>query len=198
MTSIAIDNNTAHKAEIRKKTAKPLLWVGIMSIVMFFGGLTSAIVVSSNANSAWIAINIPFAFTISTILIVLSSLVFHYGYISIKKGQKNALKQMVFTTLLLGLGFVITQFLGWKALYEHGIVATGSKSTSASSYFYVVTLLHVLHLVGGLVSLIVVFIKSVKERYHAGEFLGVELSLTYWHFLGILWVYLFFFLRYIA
>ncbi|MBI2281513.1 MAG: cytochrome c oxidase subunit 3 [Bacteroidetes bacterium] len=197
MASITLqDLNT--KAEIRKKTAKPLLWIGIVSIVMFFSGWTSAVIVSKGGNGNWLNIELPFAFSLSTIIIVLSSLLFHYGLISIKKDNKKMLKLAVSLTLVLGLLFVVSQFYGWKELYSNGIVATGSSSTNASSFIYLITVFHVLHLLAGIISLIVVSVKSYKEKYNSTNFLGVEVSIIYWHFLGALWIYLFLFLKYIA
>ena len=197
MASITLqDINT--KAEIRKKTAKPLLWIGIVSIVMFFSGWTSAVIVSKGGNGNWLNIELPFAFSLSTIIIVLSSILFHYGLISIKKDNKKALKLAVSLTLVLGLLFVVSQFYGWKELYSNGIVATGSSSTNASSFIYLITVFHVLHLLAGIISLIVVSVKSFKGKYNSTNFLGVEVSIIYWHFLGALWIYLFLFLKYIA
>ncbi len=197
MTTITVDNINS-RAELKRKTAKPLLWIGIMSILMFFGGWTSAVIVSKGSISDWLSIHLPNAFYVSSVIIVLSSIFFHLGYLAIKKDQKKTLFIFVLLTLLSGLGFVISQYLGWKTLYENGIVATGSSSTNASSYLYLITFFHVLHLLAGLISLIVVSVKSKKERYSSSNFLGVELSLIYWHFLGALWIYLFIFLKYIA
>lgn len=197
MTSITVENIDS-KAEIRQKTAKPLLWIGIVSIVMFFSGWTSAVIVSKGGAANWLDIEMPFSFTASTIIIVLSSLLFHVGFIAIKKDQKQKFKILALLTLTLGVAFIVSQFMGWKHLYENGIVATGSMSTNASSYLYLITVFHVLHLLAGIISLIVVNVKSFKEKYNPSNYLGVELSLIYWHFLGVLWVYLFFFLTYIA
>lgn len=188
--------NINYKDEIRKKTSKPLLWIGIASIIMFFSGLTSAVIVSHGGGD-FINIKMPYAFTISTIIIVLSSISYHVGMISIKKGNLAIAKLTVFAALILGLSFVASQFSGWKSLYESGIYAGGNQSTQEGSYLYLLTFLHVLHLLGGLISLIVVLVKTMKERYSADNYLGVQVSITYWHFLGGLWIYLFFFLRYI-
>ncbi|KAB2859476.1 MAG: heme-copper oxidase subunit III [Flavobacteriales bacterium] len=198
MTTITLQDNILSKDEIRKKTAKPLLWIGIVSIVMFFGGWTSAVIVSKGASSNWLNINLPISFTISTIIIILSSLSFHYGLIAIKNNKTSQLKWSVIITLLLGLGFVLSQYLGWKELYQNGVFATGSKSTSASSFIYLITVFHVLHLLAGIISLIIVGSKSFLEKYSSQNTLGVELSVIYWHFLGGLWIYLFLFLKYIA
>lgn len=193
MTTISMDNIN-YKEELKRKTSKPLLWFAIVSIVMFFTGLTSAVVVSQGGGG-FIAIKLPFAFTVSTVIIVLSSVAFHFGLLSIKKGNLGIAKISVLATLILGILFVFTQFLGWNSLTAGGYHWTGT--SQESSYLYLLTGLHVAHLLGGLISLIIVLVKTVKEKYSLDNYLGVQISITYWHFLGGLWIYLFFFLRYI-
>jgi len=170
--------NISYKEEIRRKTSKPLLWIGIVSIIMFFGGLTSAVIVSQGGGE-FLRIDMPFAFTISTLVIILSSIAFHFALISIKKENYVVAKASIIATLLLGLLFVATQYMGWVNLYENGVYAVGTQSTQESSFIYLLTALHIAHLLGGLVSL------------------GMQVSITYWHFLGGLWIYLFFFLKFI-
>jgi len=196
MSTITIDNiNT--KAEIKQKTAKPLLWIGLMSIVMFFAGLTSAVVVSK-ASSTWVQFEMPSTFTISTIVILLSSVTFQWGLFAVKKDKIAISKIAMSLTLVLAAVFVISQFFAWKELYSFGIVAAGSNSTPAGSYFYAITALHLLHVLGGIISLLVVIVKSFKEKYTSKNNLGIQVSITYWHFLGALWIYLYLFLRFIA
>ena len=87
--------------------------------------------------------------------------------------------------------------MGWTYLYENGVFAVGSASTSSSSFLYLLTALHILHLIGGIISLLVVFFKLIKNKYSTKKYLGVQVSITYWHFLGGLWVYLYLFFMYI-
>jgi cytochrome c oxidase subunit 3 len=194
MTTIVSDN-THYKDELKRKNSKPLLWIAMVSIIMFFGGMTSAVIVSQGGGS-FLAIPMPIGFTISTFIIILSSISFHFGFISINKGNYGLAKWSVGITLVLGLLFVITQYIGWVNLHENGFYLAGKESTQESSFLYLITGLHVAHLIGGLVSLIIVLVKTVKERYNAEDTVGMQVSLTYWHFLGGLWIYLFFFLRY--
>lgn len=196
MTSIVLEN-IDYKKEIKQKTAKPLLWIGLVSIVMFFAGLTSAVIVSKGT-AIWESIQIPFAFAVSTFFILLSSLTFYLGEQSLKNNKLAIAKMFILATLVLGLLFSITQYLAWTDLYKNGVVWAGSESSAAGSYFYALTALHLLHLLGGLISLLVVSFKSMKERYNAENLLGVQLSSTYWHFLTALWVYLYLFLIFIA
>ncbi len=195
MTAITMENINIRE-DNRKKTSKPLLWICIVSIIMFFSGLTSAVVVSQGGGG-FIDIELPTAFLISTIIIIVSSAVFHFGLNAIKNGKMGIAKISVSITLILGFLFIASQFMGWSKLYENGIYAVGSQSTQQSSYLYLLTALHVAHLIGGLISLIVVLVKTLKNKYSSTNYLGVQISITYWHFLGGLWIYLFLFLNFI-
>jgi cytochrome c oxidase subunit 3 len=189
-------DNINYKNEIKKKTSKPLLWIAMVSIVMFFAGLTSAVVVSQGGGS-FLEVPMPKAFLWSTIIILASSLVFHFGLVSVKKGNFGAAKISVLVTLLLGIGFMMSQWSGWTYLYENGIIAVGASSTPSSSFLYLLTAMHIAHLIGGLISLLVVFVKLSRNKYSIENYLGVQVSITYWHFLGGLWLYLYLFFMYI-
>lgn len=176
-----------------KKAQEPLLWIGLVSIIMFFAGLTSAVIVSSTSRT-WKIFDLPNTFWYSSIAIIISSFTFQLGYSLVKKNNLLFPKLLFFSTLILGFVFVYFQYLGLSYLFQEGIYATGNQSTTSSSYLYVLTVLHIFHLIFGIISLGVVTIKSLMNKYNNNNFLGIKLSLTYWHFLGILWLYLFVFL----
>lgn len=176
-----------------KKAHEPLLWIGLVSIIMFFAGLTSAVIVSSTSAS-WKFFSLPTTFWHSSIVIVLSSITYQFGYYSIKKNKLYSAKLLFITTLFLGFLFIYFQYVGLSNLYQQGIYATGNKSTNSSSYFYVLTVLHIAHLLFGIISLGIVSIKTLFNKYNSETISRIKLSLTYWHFLGVLWVYLFLFL----
>lgn len=190
METIAITNYNYIE---NKKAKEPLLWIGLVSIIMFFAGLTSAVIVSST-NAAWKIVELPNAFWISSVIIILSSITYQIGFYLVQKNQLKLPKMLFISTLMLGFLFVYFQFEGLSDLYQQGIYATGNQSTNSSSYIYVLTGLHVLHLFIGMISLGVVSAKSVLNKYDCNNNMGIKLSLTYWHFLGILWLYLFMFL----
>ena len=178
------------------KAAKPMLWISMVSMAMVFAGLTSGYIVR-RAEGNWLYFDIPYTFYISTILIIFSSI-----FLIIAKGKlkNNESKNSFFLTLLtliLGFGFLICQFLGWENLKDINVYFTGPTSNASGSFFYVITFLHLLHLIGGLISLIIVLFKIQKNKYSPENMLGFELSSIFWHFLGILWLYLFIFLLYI-
>ena len=178
------------------RAKKMMLWFGMISMSMTFAGLTSAYVVSSS-RSDWIQqIELPFAFTLSTILIILSSCTFYSG---LKMMQKDKIREsllLLLVTLLLALAFVYFQFQGFSGLIDKGYYFTGPESTITTSYLYVLVLLHLAHLTAGIIIVSNVFIRALKGRYIKGNTIGFELALTFWHFLDILWVYLFLFVSF--
>jgi cytochrome c oxidase subunit 3 len=175
-------------------TAKILLWIAMVSMSMLFAGLTSAYVVRK-AEGNWMEFTLPRMFTLSTILIILSSFIMQYALIAVKKNKLAHVKTAVITTLGLGLAFVFMQFYAWNVMVHNGIYFVGNPS---GSFLYVLSGMHLLHLFGGIFSLIVISVKCIREKYSAENYLGLQLGAIFWHFLDILWVYLFVFVTFIA
>lgn len=190
-------DTTISKDELRKKTRMPLLYVGIASIVMIFASLTSAVIVSKGTK-AWVDFQLPTSFLISTIVILLSSVTYYWAYRSAKAEKLETLKTGVLLTLILGLTFAGLQFYSWSQLVDQGVFFAGPSSSVSGSYLYVLSGLHLAHLAGGIISLMVVYSKSARKMYTSNNLLGLQASATYWHFLDILWVYLYIFLSIIA
>lgn len=184
------------KLEIRGKAAKPMLWLAIVSMVMIFAGLTSAYVVRQ-AKGDWQNFDLPIKFYISTSLILLSSITMNWALISAKKNNLKNVKQALVVTLALGVAFVVFQFLGWGDLVKQQIFFAGKLSNASGSFLYIITGVHLAHLLAGLISLVVTLFMAVKEKYNPDNLLGLHLCSIYWHFLAILWVYLFLFLLFI-
>jgi cytochrome c oxidase subunit 3 len=184
------------KKEIQLKTAKAkkmMLLLSMLSIAMTFAGLTSAYIVSKSRPDWLKDFELPFTFVLSTLVIFLSSLSL---YISKKKVKVNDVKKTTLwlvVTFILGVVFVVTQFLGFNELIGLGYFFTGAQSTITTSFLYVLTVLHLAHLFAGLIVLIVVMVNNIKYKYEVDK-LGFELAVTFWHFLGFLWFYLFVFL----
>lgn len=182
--------------EIRLKTIKAkkmMLLFCLLSISMTFAGLTSAYIVSK-ARPDWLKdFDLPLSFTISTIIIILSSLSMWLAKKSVFKNEiKNANKWLLIT-FSLAIFFIFLQISGFNSIINQGYFFTGAQSTVTTSFLYVLTALHLLHLFAGLIVLIVVLANNHKEKY-IKEKLGFELAVTFWHFLGGLWFYLFVFL----
>ena len=179
--------------ERNAKSKKMLLWFAMVSMFMMFAGLTSAYVVSTSRPDWLNDFVLPNAFIISTVLIVVSSVTFHMAKVTMKKNDRSATTMWLLVTLGLGIGFVIAQFYGFSAVIMNGYYFTGPESTVTTSFLYIVTMLHLAHLFAGLIVLLVVIYNHFKQKYNSSQTLGIELGAMFWHFLDILWVYLFFF-----
>ena len=97
-------------------------------------------------------------------------------------------------TLVLGILFVVLQFVGFGQIVASGYFFTGAESSITTTFLYIVTVVHLLHLAGGLIALLIIIYKQLKNKYNSTQTLGIELGAMYWHFLDLLWIYLFLFL----
>ena len=177
----------------REKAVKLLLWLGQVSIGMLFAGLTSGYIVRRETGN-WLKFELPPQFWASTAIILVSSITMNWAMQSIKKGNTKTLTQAILATFLLGLAFIFCQFLAWGALVKANIVVMGAQSYASGSYLYIISGLHIAHILGGLLALLIVFFKARAQKYSAQNYNGVKLCATYWHFLDGLWIYLFIFL----
>ncbi|MBS7787224.1 cytochrome c oxidase subunit 3 [Flavobacterium sp. CYK-55] len=187
-------NLTPEDKARNERSYKLLLLFGMLSITMMFAGLTSAFVVSKS-RADWLKnFQMPTAFYASTAVIIGCSLTFHLAKKSIKANQRSATSLWLLTTLALGSLFVVLQFMGFGQVIGMGYYFTGPASNITTTFLYVVTVVHLAHLAGGIISLLVVIYNHFKQKYNATQTLGIELGAMYWHFLDLLWVYLFLFL----
>jgi cytochrome c oxidase subunit 3 len=184
-----------HKART-DRSYKLLLLFAMLSMTMMFAGLTSAFVVSKSRPDWLKDFVLPSAFYVSTALILLGSLTMHMAKKYIQKDQRAATTKMLWATLVLGILFFAFQFIGFQQIISQGYYFTGSASTITTTFLYVVTLTHLLHLLGGIISLVVIIYNHFKQKYNSSQTLGIELGAMYWHFLDLLWIYLFLFLNF--
>ncbi len=183
--------------EHRLRTArsyKLILLFAMVSMTMMFAGLTSAFVVSKSRVDWLKDFELPTAFYFSTIVIMGCSVTFHLAKKAIQKDNKSATTLFLLATLALGILFVILQFVGFGQIVENGYYFTGSESSITTTFLYIVTVVHLMHLAGGLISLLIIIYNHFKQKYNSTQTLGIELGAMYWHFLDFLWLYLFVFL----
>ncbi len=180
--------------EKNARAKKMMLWFGIISLIMSFMGWTSAFIVSSSRPDWLKDFQIPNAFIISTVIIVLSSITFILAKKALKQGNKQGTTIMLLATLVLGITFIAFQIRGFQEIINLGYHFTGPSSNVTMSYIYLIAVVHILHVVAGLISLLVVIYNHFKQKYNAENMLGFELAATFWHFIDILWVYLLLFL----
>lgn len=180
-------SSEAGRGKKRMHPHKFTLWVAIGSIVMMFAGLTSAFIVKSN-QSTWVPVAVPKVFWVSTAAILLSSLTIQLALRSFKKRYMQQYRMLVGLTLILGIAFVLMQWLGFQQLWnDQGITFKGG---GAGQFLYVIFGLHALHVAGGVIALVVMFVKAFIGRSKNYSSVPVEVAATYWHFVDLLWLYL--------
>tara|TARA_B110000902_G_scaffold73136_1_gene86345 strand:+ start:926 stop:1537 length:612 start_codon:yes stop_codon:yes gene_type:complete len=198
---------------LRNRVKKQLLWVALVSISMFFASMLSAFIVEKADVVNWKDFILPVAsfkidwfgeeyersfdvgyFLISTSIIIFSSLLLLFVKPLLKNGK--SIFSLVFIVFILGILFTYFQIKGWQELTNQGVYLTGVGSNVAGSFLYILTLTHLLHLFGGLVGLCISTIKSKQNLYSINNYLGLELTSIYWHFLTILWIILYVFLKF--
>ena len=177
------------------RAKKMMLWFSMISISMTFAGLTSAYVVSMSRPDWLDDFSLPMSLYWSTLVILLSSVTFWQANKKLTT-QPKATASLLWVTLVLALAFVFLQFQGFSSLVDMGYYFTGTQSNVTTSFLYVLVLVHLAHLVAGLVVLLVVITNHRLGKY-AEKPLGFSLAHTFWHFLGFLWVYLFLFLYFL-
>ncbi|MFT7330132.1 MAG: cytochrome c oxidase subunit 3 [Roseivirga sp.] len=179
-----------------RKSAKPMLWISMVSMTMTFIGLTSAHIISSNRED-WVSFELPSSLYISTAFIIMSSITFLVAKKSISKDNRAATSIFLILTLLLGIGFVYYQVQVFYDLQEAGLYLAGKDSVVSASLLIVISFAHIIHVLAGLIVLMVVIYNHFKKRYNAMETLGLELGGIFWHFVDIIWILLFLFFYFI-
>ena len=177
------------------------LWVGIASIVMMFAGLTSAYIVKRADTVNWTQFSMPFVFLLSTVLILVSSYFMWRATRAFKQENLKSYQRNLLLTLLFGIGFIVSQFQGWLALVRDDLFINEHVS---AAFFYIISGAHALHVGGGIVILAISFlvvsrkmknpVYSLTMEVSPSRKFKVDLVATYWHFVALLWIYLFVFL----
>lgn len=165
------------------------MWVILAAVVMMFAALSSVYVMSSEEQRRPVAM--PRMFFLSTILILVSSGTYHRAKRSLQQDSLRAHKRWLLVTLVLGLAFVTSQLIGWRELANAGVYFSGHPR---STFFYLATALHGVHLVGGIGLVLYVLLQSLRPAWP----LQIEKNLTwigivglYWHTMDGIWLWLF-------
>ena len=166
------------------------MWLFMGSVMMLFASLTSAYIVRQ-AEGNWLYFELPALFYYTTGMIFVSSITMQWAYFAAKKNNVSLVKTLVIITSVLGVAFLVGQFMAWGELVNHSIHFVGNPS---GSFLYVITGLHGAHIISAVVFLLIVLNSAVKLRINSKNMAQMEMCTTYWHFLGFLWIYLFIFL----
>jgi len=182
-----------YKGKVHPK--KFSLWLLCLGILMLFAGLTSAYIVR-RGDGNWFDFELPHAFFYSTIIVLLSSVTMIYAYRSAKKDELAGVKIGLILTLVLGIGFIVSQYMGWLEMQDKGLFFVNPKEGDkvSASFLIVIAVVHIAHIIAGIIFLIVTLIKALDSKVHKKNTLSIDMCNTYWHFVGLLWVYLYLFL----
>lgn len=168
------------------------MWLFIATVMMFFAAFTSAYIVRQS-QGGWQEVTLPDMFWINSGIIVLSSVTMHFAYTAARKDAFGRLRLMVVLTALLGFGFLAGQIQAYNEMAANGNFFVGEDV--ASSFVYVLTFVHAAHLISAIVFLVIVLYSAFTMKIHSKNMNRMEMCVTYWHFLGGLWIYLFMFLQ---
>ncbi len=183
--------------EKNRRAKKMMLWFGIVSLIMGFAGWTSAYIVSSKRED-WVSdLELPSAFFISTAIIILSSITYFMAKKAVAKNNQKMGTAFLLVTLALGITFISLQFVGFSQMLESGYYFTGPTSNIKMSYVFLLAAVHIAHVVAGLITLLVVLVQQLRNKYTPENMLGMELGATFWHFLDFIWVYLILFMYFV-
>lgn len=186
----------------RREPFRYMLWLGISGIALMFFVLSILYAKYQFSQISSDNFPLPGVFWMSTLFIVASSITLHNALRVIEREQFLYYRVLIGSTFGLGCLFVIFQILGWNELHAAGVFIN---SGVASSFLYVLSGLHLLHILGGLFFLLVAFIEALRHRNYVDSFiysvnppnqLRLKLISVYWHFVDALWIYLFLFFLY--
>jgi cytochrome c oxidase subunit III len=193
---MAVDIKIVEEAKTQRSIPprKFALWIFLTTVFMIFAALSSAYLVR-RANGSWMLFELPTMFWINTAIILSSSFSMHWAYLSAKRDKLETMKLAMSLTTVLGIAFLVGQFYAWGDLIDIQVYLRGIDATAVSgSFLYVISGLHWLHVISGVIVLMVSTVSVFRLKVNSKNLLGIEMCATYWHFLDVLWLYLFVFL----
>jgi cytochrome c oxidase subunit III len=170
------------------------LWVAMASIIMMFAGLTSAYIVKSG-QASWQEVQTPVWFWYSTAVIIISSITVQAALRSMKQRQMTQYRSFLLATLVLGIVFVVLQWIGFQWLWQHGVKFEGA---GEGQFLFIIFGLHALHVMGGIIALFVMLLRQYFGKVISYDTSSMEVMSSYWHFVDILWIYLLVFFVFIG
>jgi cytochrome c oxidase subunit 3 len=186
MSTISTQNQKIHPHKL-------LMWIGIASICMMFAGWTSAFLVRK-AQGNWLLFSMPTSFWISTLVILISSATMYFSIKEFKKNNITKFKLLFNATTLLGIAFMVLQLMGFAEMHQAGLNLASSAEGVSGSFIYVISSVHILHMLGGVIAMIIMnFVIKHRIKNNNLSSNGLEILGTYWHFVDVLWIYLFLF-----
>jgi cytochrome c oxidase subunit III len=177
----------AHGWEVPSRAYRTGLWMGLAAIVMLFAAFSSALVVRKGMSTDWVSTALPPVIYLNTFILLFSSLTLEISRRSLKAGLGMRFERWLYATVVLGVAFVACQLLAWHQLAWRGVYLATNPS---SSFFYLLTAAHGVHLLGGIVALFYLAFRARRIVAAPARPVSVDLTAIYWHFMDGLWVYI--------
>ena len=174
------------------KPKKFIVWLFVVSSTIMFGGFTSYYLVFAASKGKGHGLVLPDAFIYSTLLIIASSVTLTLASVALKKLNFSLQRKMLWLTIVLAFGFGFMQFMAWGSMVKTGATLVGNNA--AISFIYVVPLMHLFHIIAGLGFITSSLVGSYKNITLAKNKFRMEITSIFWHFIDILWIYLYVFL----
>jgi cytochrome c oxidase subunit 3 len=176
------------------------LWLAMASMTMFFAALTSALLVKKGDFRVWENFRLPSVFAFSTVTVVAVSIAIHSALLCYRKAKFTAFRWLMVLSFTFGGLFLVLQYTGWNMLSAMGMTLTGNLS---ASFIYMITAMHGAHIIGGLVAMLFFLVFAIRSRkdpiyelrniINPKRQLNLEMLAGYWHFVDIVWIYLYVF-----
>jgi cytochrome c oxidase subunit 3 len=185
----------------RREPLAFMLKLGVLASALVFAFILMAYLVRQSGKD-WVDVSLPRVFWASTAVMVVSSFTFHAARRALRHERFLHYRLLLSTTFGLGLTFISLQLLGWRDMMVEGVVLSRN---AAGAFIYLLSGLHIAHVLGGLVVMGVLLVEALRRRSYVDAFvysvnppkqLQVRLAALYWHFVDVLWLGLFLFLLY--
>jgi len=201
MEAVRLDEyRNKSKGSIGIHPLKLMLYISFASIFMFFAVTTSALLVKKGDSINWVQFKLPSVFLYSTVIAVLCSVLVHFSLKLYKQSKFDTFRKVLLLSIITGFLFLAMQLFGFKSLTELGMPLAGNAS---GSFIWFIAIAHGLHVVGGILFSFITYAKAYRNRkdpiyelrdiINPRRVLSLELLSTYWHFIDLLWVYLYLF-----
>jgi cytochrome c oxidase subunit 3 len=174
---------------VPERTYRLGMWFALTGIVMLFAAFTSALVVRKGMSFDWVPVRLPRVLWLNTFVLMASSATLELSRRSLSAAKAGNFMRWIAATAVLGLGFLAGQLLAWRELAARGVYLATNPS---SSFFYVLTATHAVHLLGGVVALVYVVFRARRIAFGQARRTPLDVTAIYWHFLDALWIYVFF------
>jgi cytochrome c oxidase subunit III len=196
MSTITVQPMSTKKNIFNEKTF--ITWLFIVASSMLFIAFTSAYWVHKSdgvKNNAWFDFELPMQFWVSTVIVIVSGIFMQWAYNAAKNDNVFKLPSLITLTLILALSFCFSQYFAWVAMKNSGLFFSNREAGEISaSFVYVISGVHLFHILGGIILIIIALVKSTRLQIHKKNLVFINICKTYWHFLGIVWIFLILFL----